>query len=34
MHIVVPFATGGTTNILACAIAPELQRVFNHSFVG
>ena len=33
VRIVVPFAAGGTTDILARAIAPELQRAFNMSFV-
>jgi tripartite-type tricarboxylate transporter receptor subunit TctC len=33
VRIVVPFAAGGTTDILARAIAPELQRVFNQPFV-
>src|SRR5574343_925601 len=33
VRIVVPFAAGGTTDILARALAPELQRAFNMSFV-
>ena len=33
VRIVVPFAAGGTTDILARAIAPELQRVFNQPFI-
>jgi tripartite-type tricarboxylate transporter receptor subunit TctC len=33
VRIVVPFAAGGTTDILARALAPEFQRVFGQSFV-
>jgi tripartite-type tricarboxylate transporter receptor subunit TctC len=33
VRIVVPFATSGTTDILARALAPELQRVFGQPFV-
>jgi len=33
VHMVVPFAPGGTTDLLARAIAPELSRVFGQPFV-
>ncbi|MDO8285825.1 MAG: tripartite tricarboxylate transporter substrate binding protein [Rhodoferax sp.] len=33
VHMVVPFAPGGTTDLLARAIAPELSRVFGQPFI-
>lgn len=33
VHIVVPFSAGGTTDLLARALAPELQQAFGQPFV-
>ncbi|HSV45953.1 MAG TPA: tripartite tricarboxylate transporter substrate-binding protein, partial [Ramlibacter sp.] len=33
VRIVVPFAAGGTTDLLARAIAPELSRSFGQQFI-